>query len=84
MWFCTMNIHFIVYKCTIHIQSYLCAQKHTIPTCMVCFSPEQESVISTQYGLLGESHISKIPLMCLQDFPGDALVYPAADMSLNE
>ena len=51
---------------------------------MVGFSPEQGSAISTQYGLLGASQTSllEVSLTCLQDFPGDALVYPTADSSL--
>ena len=68
-----------------HIQSYLYSQKHTVPTCMVCFSPEQESAVTvTQYGRFDESHVSlmKVPLMCLQDFPGNALMSPKADWNL--
>ena len=86
MWFCTTNIHFVrsiqdlVYYAHIILFVF---PKHTVPTCMVCFSPEQESVTLTQYGL-GESQISlvKIPLMCLQDFPGNALISPTADLNL--
>ena len=56
----------------------------TVPTCMVCFSPEQESVTATQYGRFDESQISllNVSLIFLQDFPGDALVSPTADLSL--
>ena len=60
-------------------------QKYTVPTCMVCFSPEQESAVTvTQYGRFDESQILliKVLLMCLQDFPKDALVYPKADSNL--
>ena len=56
----------------------------TVCTFMVCFSPEQESVTSTQYGRFDDSQTSliKIPLMCSQDFPGNALVSPTADSNL--
>ena len=61
----------------------ICMPK-TVHTFMVCFSPEQESVTSTQYGRFDDSQTSllKVPLMCLQDFPGNALVSPTADSNL--
>ena len=81
MWFCMLHSIQVFYVHTILPYS----QKHAVPTCMVCFSPEQESVFTvTQYGRFDDSQISliKVPLMCLQDFPGDALVYPKADSNL--
>ena len=78
-------VRFIVYKCAMHIQSYLYSQRHTVPTCMVCFSSEQESAVTlTQYGRFDESQgsLMKVPLMCLQDFPGNAFISPKADWNL--